>query len=357
MTVTRRSSPDARRLPIGKQILFSTILVCAVLVLLEGTIRLWAYYFRTSYERYNWTTGRLELVPNIRYTTASGSEFWINSRGFVGPEFDDVYRIMAVGDSCTFTTGAWKIGYPSVLERSLNDGSPFKRFEVINAGIEGYNSGFALDRIRRELIRYRPRLVIIYVGWNDLMKTDPSSSASDRYRLLAQIMNESYLIKAYKKLIFMDLRPRVSRPTFSTDPRDVHAYDTFVPADYRSNLQDIVRVLRDHDTKVMFATLPTVVRPEMTLDELQRSRVFFPYFVGAYDVSRFLSLHQAYNRTIREIASREHVELVDLAAAFDTLETKTEYFWDTMHPNAKGNALIAASLFRRVRELESVGRL
>ena len=107
----------------------------------------------------------------------------------------------------------------------------------------------------------------------------------------------------------------------------------------------------------MFATLPTVVRPGMTLDELQRARVFFPYFVGAYDVSRFLSLHQAYNRTIREIASREHVELVDLAAAFDALETKTEYFWDTMHPNAKGNALIAASLFRRVRELESVGRL
>ena len=82
MTVTRRSSPDARRLPIGKQILFSTILVCAVLVLLEGTIRLWAYYFRTSYERYNWTTGRLELVPNIRYTTASGSELAFVATGF-----------------------------------------------------------------------------------------------------------------------------------------------------------------------------------------------------------------------------------------------------------------------------------
>lgn len=354
---------DVRRLPVGKQILFSTIIVCALLVLLEGTIRLWAFYFRTSYERYNWSTGRLELVPNIRYTAPSGTEFWINSRGFVGPEFEErpapgVYRIMAVGDSCTFATGAWRIGYPSILERSLNDTSASRRFEVINAGIEGYNSGFALDRIRRELIRYRPRLVIIYVGWNDLMKMDPSSAArSDRYRLLAQIMNESYLVKAYKKLIFMDLRPRLSRPTVSTDPTDIHAHDTFIPADYRSNLEEIVRVLRDHDMKVMLVTLPTVVHPGMTLDELERANVFFPYFVGAYDVSRFLSLHRAYNRTIRDVARNDKVDIVDLAAAFDSLETKTEYFWDTMHPNEKGNALIAAALFRRIRELESAGGL
>jgi len=351
------------RLPVGKQILLSTIIVCALLVGLEGTVRLWTFYFRTSYERYNWSTGRLELVPNIRYTTPSGSEFWINSRGFVGPEFEErpepgVYRIMAVGDSCTFATGAWRIGYPSVLERSLNDTSASRRFEVINAGIEGYNSGFALDRIRQELIRYQPRLVIIYVGWNDLMKMDPSSPAgSDRYRLLAQIMNESYLIKAYKKLIFMDLRPRLSRPTFSTDAVDVHAYDAFVPTDYRSNLGQIVRVLRDHDMKVVLATLPTVVRPGMTLDELRRANVVFPYFVGAYDVSRFLSLHRAYNRTIREVGSSENVDIVDLAASFDSLATKTEYFWDTMHPNEKGNVLVAASLFRRIREVERAGGL
>jgi len=97
--LTSKGSSDVRRLPVGKQILFSAIIVCALLVLLEGTIRLWPFYFRTSYERYNWTTGRLELVPNLRYTTPGGGEFWINSRGFVGPEFEDqptpgVYRIL-----------------------------------------------------------------------------------------------------------------------------------------------------------------------------------------------------------------------------------------------------------------------
>jgi len=361
--MTGQGDPGGRRLGVGKQLLFSAILVCTVLLLLEGGIRLWAFYFRTSYERYNWTTGRLELVPNIRYTTASGSEFWINSRGFVGPEFDErpspgTYRIMAVGDSCTFATGDWKIGYPSRLERSLNDAAARRRFEVINAGVEGYNSSFALDRIRQELVRYHPRLVIVYVGWNDLMKTDPASAArTDRYRLLAQVMNQSYLIKAYKKLIFVDLRPRLSRPTISTDLVDVHAYDTFVPRAYRANLEGIVRVLRQHDVRPMLVTLPTVVHPGLTFDELRRANVFFPYFVGGYDVSRLLSLHRAYNRTIREVARSEKVELVDLAASFDSLPTKADYFWDTMHPNEKGNAVIAASLFDRIRGLERAGEL
>ena len=48
---------------------------------------------------------------------------------------------------------------------------------------------------------------------------------------------------------------------------------------------------------------------------------------------------------------------VNLAALFDSLEAKTEYFWDTMHPNEKGSALIARALFDRIEELKSAGRL
>src|SRR5438445_11538862 len=149
-----------RRFSVAKQWLFSIVIVGGLLLAAEGSIQIWALYFRTSYERYDTRTGRLELVPNIRYTNSRGQEFRINSRGFVGPEFDErprsgVYRIIAVGDSCTFGTGFWQLGYPSMLERFLNRGARSRQFEVINAGIEGYNSTFALDRIRDELLRYR----------------------------------------------------------------------------------------------------------------------------------------------------------------------------------------------------------
>jgi lysophospholipase L1-like esterase len=224
-----------RRFHAGKQILFIVIIVGGLLVGAEGAIRTWALYFRTSYERYNAGTGRLELRPNVLYTNSRGQEFRINSKGFVGPEFDDqpssgVYRIIAVGDSCTFATGFWQIGYPSQLERLLNQGADSPRFEVINAGVEGYNSTFALERIRDELLRYRPRLVTIYIGWNDLMKTDPANASDvDRYRWLAELLDQSYLIRAYKKLLFVNVRPLIMRPATVEGAEDAHAFDQFVP--------------------------------------------------------------------------------------------------------------------------------
>jgi lysophospholipase L1-like esterase len=352
-----------RRFTVRKQILFSTIIVVGLLLAAEGAVRVWALYFRTSYERYNSRTGRLELTPGIKYTNSRGEEFWINSKGFVGPEFDDqpprgVYRIIGLGDSCTFTTGFWQLGYPSILESRLNDGRASRRFEVINAGIEGYNSTFALERIRDELLRYRPHLMIIYIGWNDLMKTDPASESSvDRYRGLAVAMDSSYLVKAYKKTLFVNLRPVLFPPATEDRPEDSEAFDEFTPLRYRSNLEEMIRLLRKNGVAVLLVTLPTVVRPGMTREELQGADVFFPHFAGAYGVSRLLSLHRAYNRVIREVGRREEAEVVDLAAVFESIPDRTPYFWDTMHPNQRGSARIAEALAGRLRALETEGRL
>lgn len=356
-------TPPGRRVGFGKQILFSVVIVGGLILTVEGSIRLWAFYFRTSYEYYNAATGRLELVPNLRYTNARGQEFRINSKGFVGSEFDDqpapgVYRIIALGDSCTFATGFWEIGYPSVLQRLLNDGRSSVRFEVINAGIEGYNSTFALVRIRDELLRYRPNLMIIYIGWNDLMKTDPAHAGQvDEHRWLAELLDRSYLIKAYKKLLFVTLRPLVFRAVIAEQTEDAQAFDTFVPTQYRANLEAMIRLLREGGVKVLLVTLPTVVRPGMSQEDLRRANVFFPYFAGAYGVSRLLSLHRAYNRTIIEVGQREGVEVVDLAASFKPIGDRTSYFWDTMHPNERGGALIGEVLSGRIRVLEREGRL
>jgi lysophospholipase L1-like esterase len=355
--------PAGSQFSVRKQVLFSIIIVGGLLVAAEASIRIWALYFRTSYERYNTETGRLELRPNLSYTNVYRHEFRINSKGFVGPEFDDqptpgVYRIMALGDSCTFGSGYWQIAYPGVLQRLLDEEASSRRFEAINAGIEGYNSSFALARLRDELLRYRPRLMVLYVGWNDLMKTDPSNEAAvDEYRWLASWLDASYLVKAYKKLLFIYLRPLVMRPITSERPGDAEAFDRFVPARYRSNLEEMVRLLRQHDVTVLLVTLPTVVRSGMSTQELEAARVFFPYFSDAYGVSRFLSLHRAYNRAIKEVARQEEVEVVDLAQVFDALLDKTPFFLDTMHPSAKGYVLIAETLRSRIKKLETEGRL
>jgi lysophospholipase L1-like esterase len=348
-----------------KQLLFSVILIVAAFAAAEGTIRVWAHYFRTSYERYNADAGRPELVPNTRYTARDGNEFAINSNGLVGPEFaarpaEGVYRIVAVGDSCTFSEGLWRLAYPGILQDLLTATSP-GRFEVLNAGIEGYNSTFALERIRQEIVNYRPRLVIIYIGWNDLMKSDPANqAATGRYSRAAQLMESSYLIKAYRKVMFAYLRPLVFRPRVGGGNGDAHAYDAFVPLTYRRNLESMIAVLRGNGIQTVLFTLPTVVRSDMTAEELRRHNVFFPHFAGTYSVAKFLSLHRAYNDVIRKVGQERDVPVVDLDATFNAHD-KNGLFWDTMHPSRDGHRLIAKTVYGRlaadaIPAVESVAR-
>ncbi len=351
-----------KNLSLTKQIVFSLIIVSCLIGLAEVSIRIWAYYFRTSYERYNPDTGRLELIPNIRYTE-NGNEFWINSKGFVGPEFDEqpaegVYRIISVGDSCTFGAGFWKLTYPAIVESLLNEQNRENRkFEVLNAGIEGYNSTFALERIKQEIIPYHPNLVTIYIGWNDLMKVDPENlSATGKYTFLAEWLEKSYLVKAYKKLLFIYLRPLLFKPKLIADEAEAHAYDDFVPTMYQENLEAMIQELRKHGIQVMLFTLPTVVRPLMTQAELKRQNVFFPYFAGTYSVDKFLSLHRAYNNVIREVGVKYNVPVVDLDRIFNQHD-KDKLFWDTMHPSRKGHQLIAEAVSKAILEEMQLGRL
>jgi lysophospholipase L1-like esterase len=350
---------DRRPFSIGKQILFSAIIIVTFLLLAEGAVRVYALVFRTPYEHYNRQTGRLELVPNLQYTDRHGDEFRINARGFVGPEFDQsppegVVRIIAVGDSCTFLLGFWRFAYPSILERYLNATAGGRRFEVINAGIEGYNSTFAKARIEEELIGYRPQVVLIYIGWNDLMKIDPRSmQAAGRYSALTGLMEQSYLVRAYRKAMFVHLRPLLFQPRVGVDTHS-DDYDEYVPAGYQSNLRSSIETLRSHGIQSVLMTLPTVVRPDMSRAELEEQHVFFPYFAGTYSVGQFLSLHRSYNRVVRDLGERLNVPVVDLDAAFER-HAKEPLFWDTMHPSRKGHCLIADELFAHVAPRYGLG--
>jgi len=332
-----------------KLFLFSLVPVLVLLVLGEVGIRTWAYYFRTTYERYNPEIGRLELVRNLHLPDLDGREILINSKGFVGKEFSEekpigTYRIVAVGDSCTFG-GSWNMAYPYYLEELLSSSPANTRFEVINAGIEGYNSTFALARIREEVVPLHPDLVTIYIGWNDLMKVNPDNlSKKGRYTWLATIIDKSYLMKALNKLLFYYLRPIVQKPKLESSEQDLHAFDQFVPTVYEENLESMVMALNESGARVLLLTRPTVAVLEMTQEDIVKQDLFFPYFAGTYSLGKFLSLHDSYNRSVQRVADKYRVPVVDLDRIFNGY-LKPDLFWDTMHPSEKGQLLIAKILF------------
>ena len=341
-------------------ILFSLLPTILLLLTAEVGLRVWALYLRTPYERYNSQTRRLELVPNLRSKTSSGQEFVTNSKGFLGPEFqsqkpDGMYRVFALGDSCTFGSGYWRTAYPAILEELVSGASARQQYEVINAGIEGYNSEYALGRLRDELVQYAPDMVIVYIGWNDLMKVNPRNlSATGRYTWLARLMEKSYLMKAASKLLFFHLRPFIIKPAVVPSESEARAFDHFVPSTFQYNLESMINLLQLRRIRGLLVTLPTVVRSGMTYEELKRQHVFFPYYAGTYSVDTFLSLHRSYNNAIRATAVKHNVPIVDLDAVFNTYD-KTDLFWDTMHPSQQGHALIARSIIEKIRDGMELG--
>jgi lysophospholipase L1-like esterase len=335
----------------AKAVLFTIILMVVFLSLMEAGVRVWAYYFRSSYETFNVEKGRYEPVPGI-HEVSTGPPLIINSKGFIGPEFEDrkpegVYRIFSIGDSCTF--GNMDFAYPGLAHTRLNAQGSGKKFEVINAGVEGYHSGFALARLKEDVLQYEPDLVTIYVGWNDFMKANPENLEEvGQHAGLARLMERSYLVKAYKKILFSYVRPLTAQPQPPSTDEDLRAYDTFEFPDFRDNLSEMIQILKARNIKVIVFTRPTVVREGMTQEDIDRQNVVFPWYGSGFSVNRLLSLHRSYNRTIRSVAEAEGVPLLDLAQSFEQYD-KDELFWDTMHPNEKGQQLIADQLIEKLQ--------
>ncbi len=332
-----------------KSVAFSTILVVLCFAAAEFAVRTYAHYFREDVERFDRKTGTFVLIPG---SYPNGAR--INSDGFVGAELQadgpDLWRIYALGDSCTYGGGLDRAAYPTRLQRHLQaTGADGVRYEVVNAGIAGLSSELALRRLRAKGPLLAPDVVTIYIGWNDLMKFDPTSQqGTSTWSPVARALDRLWLVKGIRKLLFFYVRPRIQPPATGPESR-TGRFREFRPTLFEDNLRAIVAEARSQGARPVVATLPTVVREDMTVAEILAQNVYFPYFPSAYAVGDFLDLVDAYNRSIRRVAAEESVPVADLAVAFGRLPDPSGHFTDTVHLTYEGHELIATTLHARLQ--------
>lgn len=92
--------------------------------------------------------------------------------------------IICFGDSLTFGTGAGPDGsYPSRLASLIGS-------KVINSGVPGNTTADALNRLEQDVLAHNPRIVMITLGGNDLMRDVPRDNAFENLETIVRRIHQ-----------------------------------------------------------------------------------------------------------------------------------------------------------------------
>lgn len=354
-----------QRLSRTKAITFSIVWTILLLTALEGGLRIYAHGM--------WMHGRglpppaqrnvyQVLDPSLGYTLKPGYSakgITINSLGFRGPELTvekpkGTTRIVALGDSTTFGGSGEECPYPAQMQQLLDSRYGRGKFQVINAGVEGYGVDYALRLFETRIISLSPDIVVTYIGWNDLYSTNPYSPRlpypgamdtvvtveSSWKTRLAYALDSLYISKAIKKLLYVYLPLALPVREVSISPH----FTTY----FQSRLSQLIHTARTAHARPVLLTLPTLVSEKMS--ETAIRMLHYPQFTrGNRDL--FLDFYRRFDDAIRETAQRENVPMIGAGAHFETLN-KDAFFFDSLHMHCEGYAEVAKYI---VSELQRQG--
>ena len=101
------------------------------------------------------------------------------------PKLNSHDVIVAFGDSLTHGTGAsTNAAYPAVLAALTGR-------TVINAGVPGDTTSSGLERLPAVLDVHKPRLVLLCLGGNDMLRKQPEAATENNLRLLIKTIHAS----------------------------------------------------------------------------------------------------------------------------------------------------------------------
>lgn len=278
------------------------------------------------------------LEPDQRTVTRVGRHaVLIDADGFredplVDPKPPHTVHIFALGASTTFGWGVRQDEvYHQVLERMLNDsaraGGTTTRYEIVNAGVIGYNQWQTARAMRRIADRHDADGFVVAYTFNDAWNAFGTLSARERERTLAGVRRKNLLRQSALYNWIADVRARRASKLAG-----------------RGATPDGLAIAQTADTgatAVQLATFGTALDSMISLArEARRSLVFL---VPAARGQRALWPRQAAMVTA---ASRAGVPALDLLPAFHGESADSLYLpGDAVHPSRFGHERIARILY------------
>jgi acyl-CoA thioesterase-1 len=222
-------------------------------------------------------------------------------------------RIVCFGDSVTF---GWNVrydfSYPYILEKNL--AFKYPGVKVINCGTGGNTIKEASARLKKDVLSYKPHLVIINFGLNDGMLKKEAGSIDPTSESLYYKKDSSYFL------------PQVN--IFDFDAR------------YRQ----IINLFKDNNIRILVLGMSPVTDnfpAEMETDFQKKQK----------------DIYLVYNERIRKIAAENMLDYLNIWEIFNSKGGPDKYIQsDGIHPNEAGQWLISESIFKYITESNILNR-
>ena len=349
------------RISTGRRILFASIPFLVLLGLVEILVRV-THVAETCPNRFSAST-LWACDPVLQFKLSPDLDVLgerLSSAGFRTHEFEPkragVYRILALGDSCTFgqilrgdSYGYMNNPYPLALEKLLADRVGPGRFEVLNVGIPGYNSYQGLMLLRGKLRGLDPDLITVRYGWNDVFLSAAPAGESPyrepRSRLaiaLEDLALRTALYPFVRRLGFELSARREQNPDALKEAfaRKTQWYPTVPLPDYEHNLRRIVEIGHARGAQVWLLTAPHNTTPS----ETARNFVVYNNKLG---FDELMAEHDRYNEATRTVGRELGVPVIDMDAIYrDNPDVRLFLESDVPHPSQWGHHLEADVLYR-----------
>jgi lysophospholipase L1-like esterase len=261
-------------------------------------------------------------------------EYRINSFGLRNKEFSlekpkSSFRIVCLGNSNTF---GWKQSeqdaYPLQLQQLFDQNLPGQKIEFINAGITGYSSYQGKNFLREDILGFKPDLILINYGWNDLLPAKfgiPDKEQKMPPQWILNIQNLLSRTRLYQLLKSFwvgrfsgkkGVEPGISRVSLE---------------DFQQNLIEIEQTCQKNNIQAIFLTNPVA-----SLEA----------YWGPGKVSKVHLINQAYNDAIRQLGQTHNFKVIDIAPLFENRKDLYDHPQaDYIHYNALGHKLVARTLY------------
>jgi lysophospholipase L1-like esterase len=295
----------------------------------------------------------------------------INRAGFRGREFGPkqpgVYRIITLGDSCTFgiispdqrnRLAYIREPYPQRLQAIAAERLGSDRVEVLNAAVPGYNSYQGLMLLRTKLRGLDPDLITVRFGWNDHLMS-PERHIGNAFHEPATALGrgvQDLLLRTalypFSQRLGMQVRLWLEGGDAAGPPLPARWEPNVPLPEYRHNLRRIVAIARERHSVVWLLTSPQAfVTADHQLEEhpfaLTSAAQTLLRFNAIPSFERLIQIHEAYNDATRAVGKELGVPVVDMAAAYRG-GSGLFSVGDVLHPTQAGHDLEAETLYQEL---------